>query len=285
MINKKDLVFILTPFLLTAVFIVIGYNILIQSTPEARINPKFDETFVEIIDSGDIEILPPQTEMPADLEGLIVAVPQNQTTLQETIEKVTTNPQHNVVYLALPVKLNDDNTFSLENLEGSNEENLKRWTKTFVSAAHDRKLHVVLAITLNASSTIKDPSLFAINYDAFIESWAGLANELSISYLYSGITVGHPLYSEIEDTDMNKILGTVQRSIREKYNGRIGLGYCCTQETNLNMSGTNFINVISTPEFPFIDLQEQIVAKRKKFNIGVVFYYNRDQGVITSSMP
>lgn len=284
-IKKQDLLFIIFPFVLTAFFIVVGYNILIQSTPEARINPQFDESFVEILESGDIQIIPPQTSMPVDLEGVIVTVPQNQTVLVETLDKVSSNPEYNVVFLSLPVKLNPDHSLTLENLDGSNEENIKRWIKTFVSAAHDRKLHVVMAVTLNASMTIKDPATFAVNYSAFVKPWAELAHQLSVSFFSSGITVGHPLYSEIEQADMNKILGTIQRAIREKYYGKIGLGYCCSSDIDFNLSGTNFLNVITTPEFPFVDLEEAVQIQKEKYKIGMVFYYHRDQGVITSKMP
>lgn len=276
-----DVGFVILPFVLTGLFIVVGYQILIQNTPEARINPLPDQETVELLEENDVVTITPQNERPVDLAGPIVTLPQTEAELEVALDQAQ-QTQASVIFLSVPVRLEADNSFVLEKVELSNEENLKRWAKLTISAAHQRGLHVILAMSLNASMTVKDPATFAVSYSSFVSEWASLANEYAVSFFIPGVTVGHPLYSEIDTENIDKILGTIQRKVREVYFGKFGLGLCCTDTVENNLTGVSLINLIPTPEYTFSDLNLVVTDLEQTYPFEFVTYYEPGGAQLTS---
>lgn len=284
MIKKEDLIFLLSPFLLTAVFLVIGYQILIQSTPEARINPEMDENTIVILENGDIDPVGTEVLIPSNIEGPIVPIPSNQDVLDKYINDAI-EQQANTLVVSIPIQMIDDVTFVLSDIEGNNEENMRRWLKKTINQANQNNMHVMLSFSINASQTISQPQLFAQEYSKFIKGWMLLAQEFAVSFVSPGITANHPLYSQIELADQQKVINTVRVNIAKDYNGQVGIGYCCGTDLELELTGYRYVTLINTPEFPFVDMKPVVTAIENFDNPTNVYFLNRDKGLITSEQP
>jgi len=281
-IKKEDVFFLLSPFVLTGLFIVFGYNVLIAQTPEARVNPPAGNE-VELLDSSDVSLVTSQVNLGETFEGPIVSVPRNSAQLENFI-KGALETDASVVYISIPVVIKSDSQFLLMNVEDSSQENVVRWIKKTISTIHENNLNAVLSMTLNASTTIQDPAVFAISYSDFLEDWSSIANEYGVSIFNTGLTVGHPLYSQIAEEDMKRVISTVQKRIRATYAGNLGINLCCISELDYSLSSFNYLNVISTPEYPFVDLQA-IVKDLTKDGRLKVYYYDQGYQKITTNMP
>lgn len=282
--KREDIFFIVTPFIMTGLFLVFGYSVLVSQTPEARIGLNQGETTIEFLEESDIESVPPQVDFSAQISGPIVSVPKNRAELQYIFDTLVSD-QTNTIYISVPITMKSDREFVLTDAASSNEENVMRWTEKLISQAHQQGYHVILGLTINAASTVQDPAVFAPVYGQFVEKWATLANESSVTALIPGITIGHPLYSQVTPADMDKILATIQTKIRQKYLGFIGVNLCCTTQLESNLNQFGFINVIPTPEFPFIDLEVLARQLEQNQNLDFVTYYDRDRNQVTYQMP
>lgn len=279
--KRQDLVFILSPFLLTSILIVLGYQILIGNTPEGRLTLPPESTNIEILQDGNVKVVTPTTELPLELSMAIHPIPNNTPQLDQLMT-LSTQAGATGIYFTLPVTVNSDNTLELTDADKSSEENIIRWAKRSISLAHQNGLHVTLAVTLNATSTINDYQTFSQSLNTLIPKWASLATEYGVSFFSPGITLGHPLYSELTSVQVSQLLSSTQRSIRQEYNGRIGVGLCCQLETNINPGGYNFITIIPTPEITFDDLQLPATNLAAIQNMLHLFHYDRiGQRVIT----
>lgn len=283
--TKQDLLFIAFPFLLTAILILIGYQILVSTTPEASITlPETQQTLVEIIEDGNIERITPQAARPSVINGRIVSLPQNQELLDQAIDQ-TTAAGANTLYLSLAVTLNPDHTLQLTDQDNSSEENLIRWAKTTISAAHQNGLHVILAPTINASQTISDPVVFMQNFTEFLTTWSGLATEYGVTFFSPGVTLGHPLYSQLTDTQRATLLQQTERSIRAKYSGLLGINICCTITPPTNIGSFAYATIIPTPEYNFTDMAPVIDRLTTSDSVQHVLLYDRNNSRVTGTNP
>lgn len=280
-INKTDITLLVSPFLLTAAFVFVGYSILIQNTPEARISPPAAQTQTEILEASDFQVITPSAPLIDSLSLMIVQVPDNQAALDNAIQ-LAANGQFQGLYLVLPISLNSDNSLILTQASSSSEENVTRWVKKTISTAHEHNLHVLLALTINAQTTVSDLPQFAANYNQFVPKWASLATEYGVAFFSPGITVGHPLYSNLSDQQLSQLLNLIQSTIRNKYSGRIGIGYCCATESRVQPGGYSFITAIPTPEFPLAELSSQITKFTSLYKMTYTFEYDRNSSQVTS---
>lgn len=282
--KKEDLLLVLTPFVLTALFLVVGYNILIQSTPEARVNLAANQNVVEFLDSKDVEPILPKSAFPDEPHGPIVTIPQNQASLKEIIEQAD-REQATVIYLIIPVQIEADDSLKLIGADSSNEQNLMNWSKKLIATAHQEGYQVITAVTFNATQTITNAQTFALTYSNFIEEWASMFNNYGVSSFTIGISLGHPLYSQISETDMSKLVATVVKKIESKYAGRLGINVCCTKNIDFNLSEFSYLVAIPTPEFPFFDMNKMLSTASQTYNLDKPLYYNRDKSQITDIQP
>ena len=280
--NKQDLIFILSPFILTGIFIVLGYNILVSQTPEASITiPETEETYAEILEE---DISPTKAQIPAidSVKGYIQPVPQAQQLLDTAIATAKAN-DINTIYFTIPVKLTADMNLELSEKDSSSEENIIRWTKKSINTAHEAGYQTWLAMTINASQTVSDPVTFANNYNEFIATWAGLATEYNVHAFVPGITISHPLYGELTPEEMNTFLTTAERSIRRKFSGILAVNICCTTEIPANTAGFNAITIIPTPEYTFSDMGPIVVHFQQSGEMADILLYDRSIQVVTSA--
>lgn len=283
--NRQDLVFIISPFILTSIFLVMGYLILIRQTPEAQIGlfgGREDE--IIMLDETEVIAIKPTTDLPQEFTGVVANLPQNYVLLDKIINTAK-RQKAQVVFLNIPVAVESDSQFSETDAQVSNQVNILRWAQVAISQMHEQGFHVILAMTLNAKDTVKDPALFAHRYVDVLEPWAGVANETGASYLMTGITVGHPLYSEIEPLDVSRILATVREKIKPRYIGHLGFSYCCTREFEIIATGFDVVNLIPTPEFAFALLQPQANEYVEDSIANQIFYYDRDRSLVLTTAP
>jgi len=279
--NRSDLIFIVSPFLLTALFVVFGYQILIRQTPEARITTPSEQAQAEILTDNDFEVIKPSTPLPPDLKFAIQSVPQNTTAFNQLFETSQAR-QANAIYLTIPVTIKPDHSLELANQNISSQENIVRWIKKTLSTAHQAGYHTALAMTLNASATISDLSAFTDNYLKFIPPWSALANEFGTSFFFPGITVGHPLYIDQTDAQISQLLLVTQRTLRPHFGGSLGVGLCCQTTSAVSSQGYNFIVAIPTPETPFIALQPLLTHSSDIYGMKHTFNYDRDSQLVTT---
>ncbi|MFC1748557.1 hypothetical protein ACFL2V_07090 [Pseudomonadota bacterium] len=271
----ENITIISLPFILTSVLLVVGYNILISTTPEANIAPPADQSTTEILTKSDFPTNPPSKPYSNQITLVIATVPDNTPALNQ-ITSLAVSAQADGIYLSLPIAVNPDNSLTLSQATSSSEENVMRWVKKTISTANQKQLHTTLALTLNAQTTITDSKTFSTNLNEFIIPWASLATEYSIRFFSPGITMGHPLYSNLTNQEFNQLLSTVQSTIRKKYSGQIGVGMCCSISPDFRPGGYTFITAISTPEFTLPDLLPQINLYTKTYNMKHTFEYNRE---------
>lgn len=275
MLNTKDIVLVTLPFVVTGLFIVVGYNLLIANTPEAAIAPPEVNDSVEILLDGQIEkVAPPEwNKSAADL--LIVTLPQNQSQLADILIQAE-NKKLQGLYVTVPLRLKDDDSVELADEHKSSRENLIRWARTTISDAHRNNLLVSVALTLNASKTIADAEMFMASYLPILEEWSGLAREYGAEIFVTGLTLGHPVYSDLSPVQLEKFLNASQKIARDKFGPESGGGICCRQESPIKASNLGIMLVIPTPEFSeqsLANFEEQI---RKTNQLEYRLLYNRE---------
>lgn len=280
--KKQDLIFIAFPFVLTFVFLYLGYQLLMNQNTEASIEMPQDQKNVEILSDGDIEVVRPQVGAPERIEGPIITLPQNKAQLANVL-KTAIDTSATVIYFSVPYTLKDDGTLELTGVHNSSKENILRWAKKSVSDAHKNNLQVVLALTLNATTTISDPVAFSQKYSEEIETWAVLASEYSVGYFSTGITSGHPVYSKLTPTQMAQLSRTVFLAVREKFTGIVGLGLCCSAEPVRPPSGFGFAVVIPTPEVTYIETTPDELSE--ELGVSQVFFYDRVRSRVVPNAP
>jgi len=279
--SRTDLTLIATPFILTALLVVIGYNILIKSTPEARINPPKPLEKAQILTNTTFPQTPPQSPVPDNPNMLIATNPDAQHELDDLLK----NAQEagvDTIYLVIPIKVSEDEPFQLSQAIDSNHQNVLAWVKKNVSTLHGAGYHVTLAPTLNATTTIINPVDFMAQYRQLFLDLAGIANEFSVSFFYTGITVGHPVYSALPDLGRQYILTQINQTLKPVFTGNTGVGYCCNLEPKVTLVGQQFLMLIPTPENPLDSLMPQAQIYRQNHELKFLFTYDRDQSRVNT---
>lgn len=280
--SRQDLVFLLSPFLLTAVLVVVGYRILVSTTPEASIFVPEMEAPVEILTDGNIEPVTPSTALPDLVVGRIQPLPERQVELDTRLNQAK-DGKDTMVYLSIPLTLRADGSVVLNNADRSSEENIIRWTKTTINAFHRQGYHVTLALTLNAETTVTDPATFVAAYGPFLTRFAAIASEYAVNYFGTGLTVGHPMYSSLTAEEANQILVTLGRQARKTYSGRLGVGLCCQTQVSPALGDYSFATLIGTPEVPETALTPLAESLATQFKWQTKpLYYNRSLGVVAN---
>lgn len=272
---RSNIIIITTPFLLTGLLVFFGYRLLTSQTPEARISIPQQSSQIEILTQDESERIMPTTPTPEKITALIQTVPNNRAQLAQTINTAL-DTKANTIYLSLPITLNPDHTLILTNVEASSEENISRWIKKTVNTAHQNGLHVILALTLNASEIISDPTAFTANYTQFSLKWAKLATEYGVNFFSGGITIGHPIYSKMTPIEVSQLLHSTQKNIRSSFSGQLGVGLCCQDKTTVVPQGYNFITIIPTDNVVVDTLQPIANQLAAKYKMTHTFIYQRD---------
>ena len=285
-LSKEDFGIVVFPFLLTAALIVLGYQILVRQTPEARLSlPPADNT-VEIIRSGEFSPVSPPTTTPQTVQFVIGSLPQNSSQLTNLIDRAKTTGA-NAVYLSLPLTMGSDHSLKVDYIDKSSQDNVEKWLKRTTIALHQQGFHTLLALTINASTTISDYAAFEKNYLALMNSnWMDIAAAYHVSFLFPGITVGHPLYSQLTPPQMSQLVIRTNQALRQTYQAQIGIGLCCQTDPPTNyLFGYNFALVIGNQDVATSVLSPIAESLKPKHRFSHVFYYLRDSMTATSSIP
>jgi len=278
-LSKNNLVIITIPFVLTGLLIIVGYQLLTAGTPEAKVTIPQQSSQIEILTEDITDIIQPTNPTPKQIIAKIQTVPDNRAQLAEAINTAL-NTSANTIYLSLPVNVGADSSLVLANVDASSEENISRWVKKTANTAHQNGLHVILALTLNASTVINSPDSFAQNYQSFVVKWAKLATEFGISFLNSGITVGHPVYSNLSALQFNQLLKASEHSLRQYYTGKIGVGICCNLNSQATPSGFNFVVIIPTDNVPASLILPTASQTAAAYQMTHIFSYDRTAGQV-----
>lgn len=283
--KKEDLVLIISPFVLTFIFLTFGYLILIRQTPEAKIG-LFGGNQDEIVFLQESEMMSvaPKSSFPEEFEGLIATLPQNYVLLDQIIERANSRGAE-VVLLNVPVTLESDEVIYLTGAQYSSKQNVLRWLRQTISILHEEGLSVILNVNLNASQTISDPAVFSTVYVDLLSEIADVANQVSVPKIMTGVTVGHPLYSQLETEDVSRILATIDERVGEVFLGNMGFGLCCAEEFNVTARSFDSVMLIPTPEYSFALLGKQAQEYKNTGVVRRIYYYDRDRSLFLSQAP
>lgn len=284
--SKEDLGIVTFPFILTALLVVMGYQILIKQTPEARISiPKADTT-VEIIRSGDSGPIPAPPESANGVQMVIANLPQNSSQLSTLIDRAKTNGA-NAVYLSLPITMSADHSLKVDFVDQSSQDNVDKWLRKTTIELHKAGLRTLVAFTINSSTTVSDFPTFYKNYMELMKSdWIKTIAAYNVSFFFPGITMGHPLYTELTPAQMRELVVRTNQTLRTNYQGEIGIGLCCRSEIPTNyLFGYNFALVIPNQDAVATVLSPIAEKLKTTHNFSHTFYYKRDNMTATTNLP
>ena len=271
---KQELTFILTPFLATFLFVILGYNILISQTPEARINPIKTESDTEVIEDGNIPVVSPTVGFPSEVSAKISTLPQNQDTLEKIVAEAKQNNQ-NTILLNIPIVAETGQIFVDQLAQNSSPENVLRWGKRSLAYIHDSQLNAILALSISAKQPVANAKDFTHALSPHIQSWSSLASEYGVSFFHPGIIIAHPMFNQISDEDMTRVLVTVHRDTRKNYTGNIGFSLCCAEESAVIPAGYLFQTIVPTPEFTTVQLENIATQFIEEYKIANTFVHNQ----------
>ena len=273
--KKEDIAIITTPFILTALLVVFGYNLLISSTPEARLTLPPEQNNVEILDSADLKTVLNAAPTPQQINANITVLPQNRTQLAAAINTALESNQ--ALYLTVPLTISPDGTLELTGVHDSSRENLINWAKKTINTAHENNIFVMMALSINASATINDSEAFLTQYQPILSTWSKLATEYKVSYFSPGITASHPVYSEYTPQEFQKLLANTIKTARTGYQGKLGISVCCTDVAPQLPLGFNYSILVPTAEFDLPVLLPIASTLKSTRQIPQAFQYNRGQ--------
>lgn len=284
--KKEDWVFIISPFILTWIFLTIGYLILIRQTPEAKIGifESGREDEVILLEEKDMRTSPRAVEVGSDYVAFSATLPQNYLLVDRIIERAKSQKAQ-VIFINIPVKFESDSYQYFEQAELSSQVNVLRWLRQTIAILHEEDFAVVVNLTLNSAVTITDPALFAHSYAKLVQPVADVLQETQVRQFFTGITVGHPIYSKLQVRDVSRIMATVKEKAQERYVGRLGYGFCCTDEFELVASGFDGILLIPTPEYGYNKMLLQVDEYLKAGLGNQVLYLDRDRPLVLTQMP
>lgn len=272
---SENSILIIIPFALSAAFITFGYTILAATTPEARVAPNIHQAQAEIITEDDYQHTAPNVPRPEVIKPYYAQLPEMQLKLDQIIENAQ-EAQANTIYFSMPVTIKDDHTVEPTTVHQTSIENLTRWVKKSISTAHQNDLHAVFALNYNASTTISDYNLFQTNLSEFLHHWAVEVNQVSVSYFNLGLTIGHPIFSNLPESQVNSLLANAQQTVRRDYVGQLGVNFCCQANSQVSPKGFTFLVAIPTPEFDQSALIPQIQTFQANNSISQIFFFDRE---------